>query len=127
MQSLSSQQRLNLVNTSQLHAAWYDLIAARRHYRYGMRWKKVGEREYLYHQKNPGQHATSLGPRSETTEKLWLNFETGRTRYQARVSELRSKLEEQARLNKALRINRVPKTVAEIIRRLDEHAVSKDF
>jgi hypothetical protein len=127
MTPLSSQQRLNLVNTGQLFAAWKEAKAGARHYRYGMHWKRIRGREYLYRPIDAAGNARSLGPRSPETERVRAEFDDGRQRNAARLAELEEKLEEQSRLNRALRINRVRNIAARVLRKLAERDALLDF
>lgn len=127
MQNLSNQQRLHLVNTHQLYESY---LAALRHlegYRYALRWKSVRGVEYLFRPSSRSGDGRSLGRRSLETESVLAAFERGRSDALARESALRAKLDEQARLNKALRLGRVPRVVARILRQLDAQGVMEDF
>ncbi len=46
---------------------------------------------------------------------------------QERLRLIKEKIEEQARLNKALRLNRVPRVVARVLRELDRAGLHDDF
>jgi len=120
MTPLSNQQRLHLINTRQIHEA---RMAAYRHaqdYAYGMRWKQVRGAEYLFRQHDRRGNGKLLGRRSPETEKTLERFLEGKARAQERLAGLDAQLAEQARLNKALRLARVPRVVARILRLLEE-------
>ena len=120
MTPLSNQQRLHLINTRQIHEA---RMAAYRHaqdYAYGMRWKQVRGAEYLFRQHDRRGNGKLLGRRSPETEKTLERFLEGKARAQERLAGLHAQLAEQARLNKALRLARVPRVVARILRLLEE-------
>lgn len=127
MQSLSNQQRLHLVNTRQLYEGY---LVALRHldaYRYGLRWKTVRGVEYLFRPSSRTGDGRSLGRRSPETETVLAAFEQGRVDALAREAALRAKMDEQARLNKALRLGRVPRVVSRILRQLDTQGLLGDF
>lgn len=127
MQSLSNQQRLHLVNTRQLYEGY---LVALRHldaYRYGLRWKTVRGVEYLFRPSSRTGDGRSLGRRSPETETVLAAFEQGRVDALAREATLRAKVDEQARLNKALRLGRVPRVVSRILRQLDAQGLMGDF
>lgn len=127
MQTLSNQQRLHLVNTRQLYEGY---LAALRHldaYRYGLRWKTVRGVEYLFRPSSRTGDGRSLGRRSPETETVLAAFEQGRVDALAREGALRAKVDEQARLNKALRLGRVPRVVSRILRQLDAQGLMGDF
>ena len=54
-------------------------------------------------------------------------FTAGRAAAKERLYLIREKIEEQARLNKALRLNRVPRVVARVLRELDEAGLYDSF
>jgi hypothetical protein len=55
------------------------------------------------------------------------NFNAGRAAAQERLQLITAGLEEQARLNKALRLNRVPRVIARVLRELDLAGLHGDF
>lgn len=127
MQLLSNQQRLHLVNTQQLYE---NYIAAHRHarsYAYGMRWKVVRGVDYLFREKDRRGNGKLLGRRSPETEQILAAFQEGKTRARERLAAIRQQLDEQARMNKALRLVRVPRVVARILRELEEHDLGGAF
>ena len=76
MKPLSNQQRLHQVNS-----------------------------EYLFRDRDRHGNGKSLGSRSEKTEGLLAAFTAGRETAQERLRLITEKIDEQARLNKALRLN----------------------
>ena len=127
MKSLSNQQRLHQVNTAQLFENYRVALSHAASYTYGMRWKKVRNNEYLFKDHDRRGNGKSLGPRSEETEALLASFSTGRTVAQERLKLIHEKVQEQARLNKALRLNRVPRVVARVLRELDRAGLHDSF
>lgn len=127
MQILSNQQRLHLVNTQQLYE---NYMAAHHHVRahlYGMRWKVSRGTEYLFREHDRRGNGKLLGHRSPETEQILAAFLEGKSRAQERLAAIKQQLDEQARLNKALRLARVPRVVARILRELDEHELRDSF
>ena len=127
MQPLSNQQRLHLVNSQQLYE---NYIAAYRHARthaYGMRWKTIRGVEYLFRERDRRGNGKLLGRRTPETEQILAAFQEGKARAQERLAAIRQQLDEQARLNKALRLARVPRVVARILRELEEHDLGNAF
>jgi hypothetical protein len=55
------------------------------------------------------------------------SFQAGRAVAQQRLGLVTEKLQEQARLNKALRLNRVPTVIARVLRELDAAGLHDDF
>lgn len=127
MRPLSNQQRLHLVNTEQLYQNYAE---AQRHddsFRYGMRWKTVRGVDYLFRPHNRRGDGRSLGRRDDRTESIHREFNAGKLRSEERLAAIKQSLDEQARLNKALRINRVPGVVAAILRELAHAGAMPDF
>jgi len=127
LKSLSNQQRLHQVNTEQLYE---NYRAAQNHaasYTYGMRWKTVRGCEYLFRDRDRRGNGKSFGPRSEQTEELFAVFSAGRIAAKERFNLITEKIQEQARLNKALRLNRVPRVVARVLRELERAGVHDSF
>jgi hypothetical protein len=99
MKPLSNQQRLHQVNTEQLFENY----------------------------RSAHGNGKSLGPRSEQTEGLLAAFKAGREAAKERLLLITEKIDEQARLNKALRLNRVPRVVARVLRELDRAGLHEEF
>jgi hypothetical protein len=127
MKLLSNQQRLHQVNTGQLFDNYRTALAHAASYTYAMRWKTVRNTEYLFRDRDRRGNGTSLGPRSAQTEDLLAAFTAGRGAAKERLHLIREKIEEQARLNKALRLNRVPRVVARVLRELDQAGLHDSF
>ena len=92
-----------------------------------MRWKTVRNTEYLFRDRDRRGNGKSLGARSAQTEELLAAFSAGRTLAQERLQLITEKIQEQARLNKALRLNRVPRIVARVLRELDRAGLHDSF
>lgn len=127
MQPLSNQQRLHLVNTQQLYSNYVAAHHNSRSYTYGMRWKVARGAEYLFRERDRRGNGKLLGRRSPETEQILAAFQEGKARSHERLAAIRKQLEEQARLNKALRLARVPRVVGRILRELDAHDLLGTF
>jgi len=127
MKPLSNQQRLHQVNTEQLFENYRAALSHAASYQYGMRWKTVRSTEYLFRDKDRHGNGKSLGPRSTDTEAVLAAFTAGRAVAQERLRLITEKVQEQARLNKALRLNRVPRVVARVLRELDRAGLHDSF
>ena len=127
MKPLSNQQRLHQVNTEQLFENYRSALSHAAAYQYGMRWKLVRNTEYLFRDKDRRGNGKSLGPRSPETEAVLAAFTAGRAVAQERLQLITEKIQEQARLNKALRLNRVPRVVARVMRELDRAGLHDSF
>lgn len=90
----------------------------------GMQWKTVGGKEYLYrYQPDPvtrKKRSASIGPRSPETEAAYAEFLASREQVRAELAEVTPRLDTFARMGKALRLNRLPEPVADILEALQE-------
>jgi len=102
LKPLSNQQRLNQVNTEQLFENFRSASVHAATYRYGMRWKTVRGTQYLFRDKDRRGNGKSLGPKAPETEAVLAAFVAGRAAAQERLKRITEKVQEQARLNKAL-------------------------
>lgn len=124
---LNEQQRLFLVESTQMYVPW---IQSRQHldsYKYGMKWVTSKGKEYLYRVHDAVGNAKSLGPRSPETEFIYKSFMEGRLRARERASGLDERMKVQARLNKAVNLGRLPLVVSDILKILDSSKVREDF
>ena len=127
MKSLSNQQCLHLVNSEQLYENYRIAVHHAHTHRYGMRWKSVRGTEYLFRDHDARGNGKSLGPRSAETEAILAAFIQGKQTANERLANIRVAIDEQARLNKALRLARVPRVIARILRELDAAGLYKSF
>ena len=127
MKPLSNQQRLHQINTEQLFENYRSALGHSASYTYGLRWKTVRNTEYLFRDRDRRGNGKSLGPRSAQTEELLAAFSAGRTLAKERLRLITEKIQEQAGLNKALRLNRVPRVLARVLRELDEASLHDSF
>lgn len=119
LSKLTDNQSKNAINTEQLYSIYREAQIKSIFYRGGMTWKTINGAYYLYRLLDRKGNAKSLGPRSEKTEAIHKAFIDGREEIQQRLASLKDKLDEQARMNKALRIARCPTIVANIARTID--------
>lgn len=76
-------------------------------YQGGMYWKRQDAYEYLV-RTTPDNRQKRLGPRSPETEKTYERFMVHKREVEARLQSLTSTLREAERMNKALKVGRVP-------------------
>ncbi len=122
-QELNSDQRREAVNTQQRYATFREAQQRVKSHRGSMVWTQIGGRDYLVrsHYDQAGlRRQTSLGPRSEKTEAIKLEFERGRSDAQRRLADLEAVMARQAAINRALGLGRVPLIGAKIVRALDQ-------
>jgi hypothetical protein len=127
MKPISNQQRLHLVNSEQLYENYRAALQHANAHAYGMRWKKVRDVDYLFRDSDSRGNGKSLGRRTADTEAILAAFQQGKQAANERLAGIRAALDEQARLNKALRLARVPRVIARILRELDAAGLYKSF
>jgi len=90
-----------------------------------MGWRISKGREYLVRQvaENGLRRMRSLGPRSTETERVLQEFQDNKKTAQADLKKQSDRLAEMARLNRALRLGRVPMASANVARVLDRHGL----
>ena len=120
---MNDNQRRIFIDTVQLYDAFGAALKKDRSYKGGMHWKKAKGREYLFRSHDRYGYGKSLGPRSSETEKILADFRLAKQQIKNRLSALQDRLKEQARFCKAAMIQRVPRTVAGILRVLDQHNI----
>lgn len=124
---LNNQQRLFLVESGQLYEAWRDATRQAIGYRYGMKWVKSKGRDYLVRLHDAKGNGRSLGVRSPDTEAEYDAFMAGKDRVKERLVALREWLNDQARLNRAARLGRLPSIVGEILLSIDSAGVGSEI
>ena len=117
---MTDNQRRVFIDTVQLFEAYQAAFRDSMAFRGGMHWKKSKGRKYLFRSKDRYGYGKSLGPRNAETERILHEFQEGKQTNQKRLSALRERLGEQARFCKAAKIQRVPRIVARILRKLDQ-------
>jgi len=116
-------QRRVFLDSAQLYEAYITAFRESRSYRGGMHWKKSKGKDYLFRSRDRFGYGKSMGPRSPKTEKILRDFRHGKERSQDRLRSLKERLKEQARFCRAAQIQRVPRTVASVLRVLDQHRI----
>lgn len=114
----SLEQRRRAIDIQQAYEAWRDTNVEFRRSRGSMRWKQSHGRDYLYYRKYGGVER-SRGPRSEETERLEREFREHRDRLRDRLTTIDARLNDMARVNRAMGLGRVPAMASRILRRLD--------
>ena len=111
MIELTNEQRRQLIDVQQVYAA---RMGAKKLSRGHFRWGKRSSGEYLLRASSGRER--SFGPRSPETEERMAAHERARLTYRTTGK----RLEAMARVNKALRLNRVPLIAAKVLRVLDD-------
>ena len=120
---IDNNMRRALVDTHQLWDAFREAWRRRQSFEGGLTWKTSNGHDYLIRIYadivSKAKKQTSLGVRSPETERIYSEFKSGKAEAADRVKSLTRRLEDQARLNKAVRLGRVPIVAARILRLLD--------
>ena len=127
MTPLNEQQRLFLVETTQLYAPWVQARLQLANYKYSMKWLTVKGKDYLYRVSDAAGNAKSLGPRSPESEATYQAFIDGKARAKERFQSLDARIQTQARLNKAVNLGRLPMVVADILQAVEASKARDDF
>lgn len=127
MKPLSDQQRLFLVESDQTYRAWREILWRHRDYKYGMRWKSVNGKDYLLRLTSASGNSKSLGPRTPETEHIFEQFQYGKDLAEEKYRQFKVKIESQRKLNRAVRLGRMPTIIGEILLRLDQSQALSEF
>ncbi|MDA7417748.1 GSU2403 family nucleotidyltransferase fold protein [Xenophilus arseniciresistens] len=92
----------------------------------GMIWREISGGRYLIRTSPKGAHK-SLGPDSAETRKIFEQFTARKGEVAQRLSIIEKAAEEQRRLNRALRVGRVPSIVVRVLNALDAAGLSAHF
>lgn len=114
------------IDARQTFSAFEQAKARAEEFRGGMVWKTVKGKEYLVRTSTRGAQA-GIGPRSPETEAIYLKFTSGKTRAEELRSGLKQAVEKHQRLNRALRVGRVPNIIIDILAGLNEAGMSDKF
>lgn len=97
-----------------------------RQYAGGMYWKRQGDYEYLVKTRQDGRQQR-VGPRSAETETSFKQFTTRKRELEARLKSLRAALNDAERLNKALKVGRLPAPVLAVLRAIEDAGLGDHF
>ena len=123
LNELDGNQRRVFIDCLQAYNGLIDAIKVSRQYRGGMRWKKTGDREYLFKTRDSRGNGKSMGVRSLETELIYNQFKQGKLDNLNRSDELKKSLSRLSKLAIAEGINRMPKLPAQIVRLLNQEGV----
>lgn len=92
----------------------------------GMFWREIGGRTYLIRTSPKGAHK-SLGPETDETRRIFESFTERKIRVQERLAVIERTAGEQRRLNRALRVGRVPAIVVDVLNAIDAADLAEHF
>ena len=118
---LTPNQAKVFVDAQQAYRACQDTQEKMKPYKGGMHWKTINGQQYLYRTLDGKGTAKSLGPRSEETQALHMQFQQRRTELEQRLTTQQQRLDEQRRMARALRVGWAPRVLGEVCRALCEH------
>ncbi len=115
-------QRRQCVDVAQIFEAWEESKAELAHRFAGsMRW--VERKGHVYLLRKQASREVSLGRKTDKTEGIYGAFPNGRDAERNRYEALTTRLKEMAPVNRALRLNRVPRLTARILHHLADAQV----
>lgn len=123
---LSESQKRQYIDAETVFIALAQAKKAAAEVRGSMFWRELkGTRTLIRSSVTGGQK--SLGAHSEATQKLFDSFMLRKTNVEARVKALKAQLATQHRLNRALRVGRVPNIVVSVLNVLEKAGVGTHF
>ena len=123
---LSDNAARQLIDSTTIFEEFVRVQAQARRYAGGMYWKRQQAHEYLVKTLSYGrQHR--MGPRSPATEQIYLEFTDSKSKFETRLKSLRVELKAAERLNKALKIGRVPATVVAVLQVIEDAGLGQHF
>ena len=115
-----------LIDSTTVFDEFMRVQAQARRYAGGMYWKRQGDYEYLV-KTQPDNRQRRVGPRSAETEKNHEEFTTRKQELESRLKSLRAALKDAERLNKALKVGRVPAAVIAVLQALEDVGLGQHF
>ena len=119
---LSLEQSKQKINTLQLFEAYLDNVDKSKKFQGSLSWREIKGNQYLIRQssKNGKNISNSLGVRSPKTEEIFKSFTTGRESTKEKNIYYLEHLDKMAKMNKILKITRVPIETSKILRKLNQ-------
>jgi hypothetical protein len=122
----SESQKRQYIDAESVFAEIRRLRQEAAQFRGGMIWREISGHRYLIRTSVKGTHK-SLGPESEATARIFQTFTQRKAALADRLASIEKTFEEQRRLNRALRVGRVPPVVVDVLNVLDKAGVSEHF
>jgi len=119
-------QRRQAIDAETVFLAWRAARKAAAEVRGSMLWRELRGKPTLIRTSASGAQK-SLGPRSDATQAMFDSFMARKASTHERLQSLKAQLVTQQRLNKALRVGRVPNVVVDVINALDDIGVQDHF
>lgn len=122
----SESQKRQYIDAETVFAELRRLRQEAAQFRGGMMWRQISGHRYLIRTSVKGAH-TSLGPEGEATNRIFQAFSLRKAALAERLVSIEKTFEEQRRLNRALRVGRVPPLVVNVLNILDKAGLSEHF
>ena len=123
---LSDNAARQLIDSTTVFDEFMRVHTQARNYAGGMYWKRQGDYEYLV-KTQPDNRQSRVGPRSPETEKVYEEFTARKREVEARLKSLRDALKDAERLNKALKVGRVPSPVIAVLQAIEDAGLGRHF
>lgn len=115
----SDEQMRLLVNLEQQYEVWIEAERALETLPYGLSWKTISGRDYLYELIDRNGNAKSRGPRSPETEAFYKRSRAEKVEAKKRREQSWNRLAETGRLYRALRLPMLANEAANLLREAD--------
>jgi len=116
---ISNAQAKAVIDSEQLFLAFQDAAMQNQSCQGGMHWKTVAGKDYLYRIHDRLGNGKSLGVKSEKTQEIYNKFTQRKALLKNRLTELKDRLNIQAKINAAYRVGHVENNVAAICEQLN--------
>lgn len=123
---LDDDARRQYVDASAVFNGWLSARRALPAVRGGMYWKRSGASDYLV-RTSASNSQKCIGPRSDETEQVYQAFMTRKRAVESREASLRREVDRHQRMNRALRVGRVPAIVVDVLNAIEKAGVSEFF
>ena len=114
------------IDSATVFTEFQHVLAEARGVAGGMYFKRQGDYEYLV-RTSPDNRQQRVGARSRETEAIHASFTAEKARSESRLKSLRQALREAERLNKALKVGRVPTIVVDLLHVLHDAGLADHF
>ena len=115
-----------LIDSSTIFDEFRRVESLSRKFTGGMYWKRQDGYEYLV-KTFPNNRQQRLGARSSETERTYFEFTKAKADTEARLKSLKAALIDAERLNKALKVGRVPALTVAVLQALDGAGLAEHF
>ena len=123
---LTESQKRQYIDAEAVFRALEQALAEAQAVRGSMFWREQAGRRYLIRESAAGAQK-SLGPDTPDNQQIHARFAERKAAAEGRVQSLKVALKEQQRLNRALRVGRVPKLVVDTLHALAEAGLQEHF